>query len=161
MKTALLVAAVFSIILLADAPEIPPPEKPILIDTTVVLPDPDTKGHMTVEQALLNRRSRRDFTDVRDVVRALELLVARGRRGEAYNVCSGNVHRVSDLLDVILDLSDAQVEVHQDPDLMRPSDEPVIAGSNALLVRDTGWSPRVPIERTIADMMEFWRSRGV
>ena len=44
---------------------------------------------------------------------------------------------------------------------LRPSDEPVIAGSNALLVRDTGWSPKVPIERTIADMLEFWRSRGV
>jgi nucleoside-diphosphate-sugar epimerase len=108
-----------------------------------------------------NLEPRRDFTDVRDLVRALELLVSRGRRGEAYNVCSGNVHRVSDLLDVILDLSNAQVEVHQDPDLMRPSDEPVIAGSNALLVRDTGWSPQVPIERTIADMLEFWRSRGV
>jgi nucleoside-diphosphate-sugar epimerase len=106
-----------------------------------------------------NLEPRRDFTDVRDLVVALELLVARGTPGEAYNVCSGAVHGVSDLLDIILDLSHVEVEVHQDPELMRPSDEPVIAGSNDRLVEDTGWSPRIPIERTIADMLEFWRSR--
>lgn len=107
-----------------------------------------------------NLDPRRDFTDVRDNVRALTLLVERGRPGVAYNICSGSVHRISDLLDVILANSMAEIEVFQDPDLMRPSDEPVIAGDNRRLVEDTGWQPRVPIETTIADMLEFWRSRS-
>lgn len=101
----------------------------------------------------------RDITDVRDNVRALALLVERGRPGEAYNVCTGAVHRISDLLDMLLSRARVQVEVVQDVDLMRPSDEPVIAGSNARLVEDTGWRPEVPIEVTIEDMLEFWRSR--
>lgn len=106
-----------------------------------------------------NLKPRRDFTDVRDLVRALTLLVDRGSPGEVYNIASGNIYRVSDLLDVILDMATVEVEVAPDPDLMRPSDEPVIAGSNARLVRDTGWRPEIAIERTISDMFGFWRSR--
>jgi GDP-4-dehydro-6-deoxy-D-mannose reductase len=106
-----------------------------------------------------NVEPRRDFTDVRDLVRALRSLVERGAAGEAYNVCSGNVHRVSDLLQLILDEAREEVEVHQDVDLMRPSDEPIIAGSNDRLVRATGWSAEISVERTIADMLDFWRSR--
>ena len=105
-----------------------------------------------------NLEASRDFTDVRDNVRALTLLVERGRPGVAYNICTGNVHRISDLLDVILSNTGAQVEVWEDPALMRPSDEPIIAGSNRRLVEDTGWGPEIPIERTIIDMLEFWRS---
>jgi GDP-4-dehydro-6-deoxy-D-mannose reductase len=104
-----------------------------------------------------NLEPQRDFTDVRDNVRALTLMVERGRPGVAYNICTGNVHRISDLLDVILSNTKVQVEVYEDPELMRPSDEPIIAGSNARLVGDTGWRPEVPIEGTIVDMLEFWR----
>ena len=106
-----------------------------------------------------NLEPRRDFTDVRDLVRALTLLVERGRPGKAYNIASGRVYRVSDLLDIILDLAKVEVEVVQDKGLMRPSDEPVIAGSNARLVEETGWLAEIPIETSIADMLEFWRSR--
>jgi GDP-4-dehydro-6-deoxy-D-mannose reductase len=106
-----------------------------------------------------NTDTLRDFSDVRDMVKGLDLLVERGRPGVAYNLCSGNVHRVSDLVDVILERSETSIEVETDPALLRPSDEPIIAGSNALLMADTGWRPRIPIERTIEDMLEFWRAR--
>ena len=105
-----------------------------------------------------NLEPRRDFTDVRDLVRALTDLVERGRPGVAYKIASDLVHRVSELLDIILDLANVEVEVVQDTDLMRPSDEPIIAGSNIRFVEDTGWRPEIPIERSIADLMEFWRS---
>ena len=74
-----------------------------------------------------------------------------------YNVCRGEAYRVGDLLQVLLSLADVGVEVRTDPSRMRPSDTPVVLGSHARLTRDTGWTPAIPIERTLTDILDYWR----
>jgi len=101
----------------------------------------------------------RDFSDVRDVVRAYDLLLESGRGGEAYNVCSGRGRRVGDLLDALLSASTARVEVRVDPARLRPADVPALVGDPAKLVADTGWQPRIPFERTLRDLLDDWRGR--
>ncbi len=104
-----------------------------------------------------NLDSIRDITDVRDVVRAYRLLMDRGVPHEPYNVCSGRGYRVGDLLDKLLSLARAAIRIDRDPDRLRPSDTPVVVGSHDRLTRDTGWRPEIPIERTLADLLEYWR----
>lgn len=118
------------------------------------------KGNIPPNLKVGNLEPQRDFTDVRDLVRALTMLVEKGKPGKAYNITSGWTYRISDLLDIILEQSNATIKVVQDADLMRPSDEPIIAGSNTRLVEDTGWQPEIPIDQTIGDMLEFWRSHS-
>lgn len=104
-----------------------------------------------------NLDARRDITDVRDTVRAYEALVERGQPRTPYNVCSGEARTMRELLEVMLSLSRVRVRVEIDPSRLRPSDNPVIAGSHEKLTRDTGWRPEIPIERTLADLLDHWR----
>ncbi len=115
------------------------------------------KGRSQSRLRVGNLDPRRDITDVRDMVIALSKLVEKGRPGEAYNICSGRVVSMGELLELVLAQSEAKVEVFQDPELIRPSDEPVIAGDNRKFVKDTGWKPIVPLEKTVKDMLAFWR----
>jgi GDP-4-dehydro-6-deoxy-D-mannose reductase len=101
----------------------------------------------------------RDFTDVRDVVRAYWLLLERGEAGVAYNVCSGTGRPVRQLLDLLLAASSARVEVRVDPERLRPSDVPAQVGDPSRLHAATGWEPRIPLERTLRDLLDDWRSR--
>ncbi len=96
-------------------------------------------------------RSVRDFTDVRDVVRAYVLLVPRGRRGETYNVCSGRGRAMREVLDALVRLSGRRVRVVVDPSRLRPPDRAV--GDPSKLRRETGWRPRIPFERTLQDLL--------
>jgi GDP-4-dehydro-6-deoxy-D-mannose reductase len=105
-----------------------------------------------------NLDSRRDITDVRDTVRAYETIVERGVPRRPYNVCSGRAYRIGDLLDTLVRLTRARVRVELDPERLRPSDNPVVLGSHARLTRDTGWRPEIPIEQTLADLLDFWRA---
>jgi len=107
-----------------------------------------------------NLDARRDITDVRDVVRAYKDLGDRGVPRTPYNVCRGEAYRVGDLLDVLLSLANVGVEVRTDPSRMRPSDNPVVLGSHERLTRDTGWTPAIPIERTLADILDYWRANA-
>ena len=100
-----------------------------------------------------NVSSRRDFTDVRDVVRAYRLLVERGEPGEAYNVCSGREVAVGDVVRQLLALSGAEVEVRPDPLLMRAADVPVVRGDPSRLRAATGWEPSIPLEESLGDVM--------
>jgi GDP-4-dehydro-6-deoxy-D-mannose reductase len=106
-----------------------------------------------------NLEAVRDFTDVRDVVRAYWMLLAKGRGGEAYNVCSGRGRRIRDLLDTLLAASSARVEVRLDPERLRPSDVPVQVGDPGRLRAATGWQPEIPLERTLGDLLDDWRTR--
>jgi GDP-4-dehydro-6-deoxy-D-mannose reductase len=111
-------------------------------------------------QAILrvgNLDARRDITDVRDTVRAYEALAERGRPHVPYNVCSGRARSMRELLDILLSLSRVRVRVEVDPSRLRPSDNPVIAGSHDRLTRDTGWQPEISIEQTLADLLDHWR----
>jgi GDP-4-dehydro-6-deoxy-D-mannose reductase len=104
-----------------------------------------------------NLESRRDFTDVRDTVRAYRALVERGTPGRAYNVCSGQAYRMRDLLDALVALARVSVAVQPDPDRFRPNDTPLLLGDLSRIRAATGWEPRVPIEQTLHDLLDYWR----
>jgi GDP-4-dehydro-6-deoxy-D-mannose reductase len=104
-----------------------------------------------------NLDARRDITDVRDTVRAYRLLMDKGHSGKPYNVCRGEAFRVRDLLDSLVRLSKVAIEVRSDPARLRPNDNPIVLGDPARLAADTGWTPRIPIEQTLADLLEYWR----
>ncbi len=106
-----------------------------------------------------NLEARRDFTDVRDVVRAYYLALTRGRPGEVYNIGSGKAHSVRELLDLLLSLSPVAIEVRQDPARMRPVDVPVVICDAGKLRRDTGWEPAIPFEQSLRDVLAEWRAK--
>lgn len=102
---------------------------------------------------------RRDFTDVRDVVRAYRLLVERGEPGEAYNVCSGRDVAIQELADHLAGHARAEVRFELDPERLRPVDVPVVRGDNAKLGAATGWRPEIPLEDTLGEILDWWRAR--
>jgi GDP-4-dehydro-6-deoxy-D-mannose reductase len=106
-----------------------------------------------------NLEARRDITDVRDTVRAYRLLVERGQPRRPYNVCRGKAYRVADLLELLVSMSRVSFGVEPDPERMRPSDTPIVLGDASRLDREIGWTPSIPIERTLADLIDYWRAR--
>lgn len=105
-----------------------------------------------------NLEAERDFTDVRDVVRAYWLLAQRGEAGCAYNVGSGVAYSVQWLLDTLLSLTDVRVEVEQDPARMRPSDIPRSVCDASRLHAATGWSPQIDLHDSLLDTLNYWRT---
>jgi GDP-4-dehydro-6-deoxy-D-mannose reductase len=103
--------------------------------------------------------ARRDFTDVRDVVRAYRLLVEHGEPGEVYNVCSGVDLAVQELADQMLAQASIPLRFETDPELLRPVEVPVLRGSHERLTAATGWEPEIPISQTLKDLLEDWRER--
>jgi GDP-4-dehydro-6-deoxy-D-mannose reductase len=100
--------------------------------------------------------TRRDFTDVRDVVVAYRLLLQHGQPGTVYNVCSGRDVAISEVADELLGLAQAELELVTDPELVRPVDVPVLRGDAGLLQAATGWSPSIPLATTLADVLTSW-----
>ena len=104
----------------------------------------------------------RDFLDVRDVVRAYEFIIQKGRPGQAYNVCSGKKRKISEILDILLALSTQKnISVKVDALKLRPIDLKVIYGDNSKLKKETGWKPVIDINRSLADILNWWRERSV
>ncbi len=101
----------------------------------------------------------RDFTDVRDVVRAYTLALRHGIAGDVYNIGSGFTWRIGDALDELLKLTDVQIEVRQDPSRMRPSDVMILHCDASKFMKQTGWKPEVPFAKTLHDMLDYWRER--
>jgi GDP-4-dehydro-6-deoxy-D-mannose reductase len=101
----------------------------------------------------------RDFTDVRDMVRAYYLAVTRARPGEVYNIASGKGITIRELLDRLIELAAVEVSVEQDPERMRPSDVEILLGDSSKFRADTGWEPQIPFEQTLKDTFEYWRRR--
>jgi GDP-4-dehydro-6-deoxy-D-mannose reductase len=106
-----------------------------------------------------NLESVRDFTDVRDMVRAYWLALERGEPGEVYNICSGRGYSAQQVLDILLGLAHVKVEVRQDPARMRPSDVTLLLGDCSKFRSATGWEPTIPFEVTLKDLLEHWRKR--
>lgn len=104
-----------------------------------------------------NLDAQRDFTDVRDVVRAYWALITSGVVGQVYNVGRGQAHPVRWLLETLLTLTPVQVEVKIDSTRLRPSDVPVSLCDNRRLVEATGWQPRVEIQQSLQDLLDGWR----
>ena len=106
-----------------------------------------------------NLDARRDFIDVRDVARAYRLAARQDVCGDVFNVCSGRAVSVRDILDRLLGLARCEVAVRTDPERMRPADIPLLIGDPRRFREATGWTPAIPIERTLADLLEWWRQR--
>ena len=110
-----------------------------------------------VEVPVGNLAARRDFTDVRDVVRAYRLLVERGTAGEAYNVCSGTAVAIQQLADRLLALAQRPMRLVVDPERYRPVDVPAVVGDASRLRKETGWQPEIDLDTTLADVLAHWR----
>ena len=106
-----------------------------------------------------NLDAQRDFTDVRDMVRAYWLAVTKAKPGEVYNVASGKAVTIGELLDQLLALSETKVEVQVDPERLRPSDVEILLGDFSKFKADTGWEPLIPLEQTLRDTLDFWRQK--
>ncbi len=101
----------------------------------------------------------RDYGDVRDVVRAYALLMRKGRPGEVYNVCTGRAPTLRSILRTLIGFSRRRITVAVDPARIRKVDIPFLAGDNRKIREETGWEPRIPLERTLRDLLDGWRSR--
>jgi len=106
-----------------------------------------------------NLESVRDFTDVRDMVRAYWLALEHGEPGAVYNICSGKGYPIRQVLETLLALAQVKVEIREDPERMRPSDVPVLVGDCSRFRRITGWAPTIPFDTTLADVLSYWRQR--
>jgi len=106
-----------------------------------------------------NLEARRDFTDVRDTVRAYSLLMDRGTPGVPYNVATGVARSMRTVLEALLARCRVPVQIETDPERLRPNDTPVFVGDASRLRAATGWVPEVSFERTLDDLLDYWRSR--
>jgi GDP-4-dehydro-6-deoxy-D-mannose reductase len=106
-----------------------------------------------------NIEVKRDFTDVRDVVAAYSALLEKGRSNEVYNVCSGSAHRLADVISKFEALSGIAIQSDTDPGRLRPNEVAQILGDAAKIRRETGWSPQIPLEKTLRDLLDYWREK--
>ena len=106
-----------------------------------------------------NLEAKRDFTDVRDVVKAYALLVQKGKAGETYNVGSGHAHAIREILDIIISFSVVDIKVEIDLNKIRPVDVPIIEADISKINKATGWKPTIPIQQTVEEVLNYWRER--
>ncbi len=104
-----------------------------------------------------NLNSKRAITDVRDLIEALVLAVEKCEYGQAYNVSGESVYQMSEILEILKNLTKINFEVYQDPTLLRPTDEPIIYGDSTRFKQATGWKQKIEIKKTLQDMLEYWR----
>jgi GDP-4-dehydro-6-deoxy-D-mannose reductase len=107
-----------------------------------------------------NLDAQRDISDVRDVVRAYAALMVSGRPGTVYNVCSGSGRTIRSVLDALVARSRVPVRIELDSARVRPNDTPLLVGDPARLRAETGWQPAIPFDRTLDDLLEYWRRAG-
>jgi GDP-4-dehydro-6-deoxy-D-mannose reductase len=117
------------------------------------------KGKRAVETGNLN--TRRDFIDVRDAVRAYDLLAERGKPGLNYNVCSGRSTSIGECLRILLGMAKIPLEVTTSQIRMQSDDIPAQVGSAARLHNRTGWKPEIPIQQSLKDLLEYWRKEAI
>jgi GDP-4-dehydro-6-deoxy-D-mannose reductase len=117
------------------------------------------RGELPPVLRLGNLDPERDVMDVRDTVRAYRAMVESARPGIPYNVCGGRAIRIGDLVDLFRVRARVTVTIEQDPTKMRPSDVPRLWGSHDRLTEETGWRPSLPLEQTVDDLLEWWRTR--
>lgn len=104
-----------------------------------------------------NLAAKRDFTDVRDVVKAYVKLIKQGSSGETYNVGSGSAQEIRQILEKVIAMSDVDIKVETDPNKIRPVDVPIIEADITKLNTLTGWKPEISVERTICETLDYWR----
>jgi GDP-4-dehydro-6-deoxy-D-mannose reductase len=104
-----------------------------------------------------NLEAKRDFTDVRDMVRAYWLSLEKGEEGDVYNLGSGNSYSMREVLDMLLAESKIKVKVEVDSSRLRPSDVPILLSDCSKFVNLTGWQPKIPLRQTLRDLLDYWR----
>ncbi|MDH5661764.1 MAG: GDP-mannose 4,6-dehydratase [Elusimicrobiota bacterium] len=106
-----------------------------------------------------NLDSKRDFLDIRDVVKAYWLAVDKGISGEVYNLCSGKAYSIREMLDILLQMTKEDITVKQDPERMRLSDIPLQVGSFQKFHKQTGWEPVISLQEALKDLLNYWRGK--
>jgi len=106
-----------------------------------------------------NLDAERDFTDVRDMVRAYWLSLEKCKPGEVYNICSGKSYKISAVLEMLLGMTKETIEVKVNESKFRPSDVLVLQGDSSKFRKETGWEPEIPFEKTLKDIIDYWRGR--
>jgi len=117
-------------------------------------------GKMPPVLRMGNLAPKRDIMDVRDTVQAYRAMMASARPGVPYNVCAGKPVAIQELVDLFRARARSVITVEQDPSKFRPNDTPLLAGDATQLETDTGWSPRIPLQQTIDDLLDYWRRSG-
>ncbi len=108
-----------------------------------------------------NLEAKRDFTDVRDMVKAYVLAVERCQPGEVYNICSSKTISIKEILDILISCSTKkdEIKIEQDPERLRPSDVLILKGDASKFKTQTGWEPKIPLTQTLSDLLDWWRGR--
>ncbi len=101
----------------------------------------------------------RDYTDVRDVVKAYVLLLEKGKRGEIYNICSGKTYSLQRILHLLLSFSSQHIEIVVDSQKIRKTEIPVLVGDNSKMKSELSWEPTIPIEQSLRELLDYWRFR--
>ena len=117
-------------------------------------------GQDPPEIAVGNLDAARDLHDVRDTVRAYAAIVERGKPGRIYNVCAGTTYKISDVLQRMVSLSRVPVTIKVDAGRYRPSDNPILLGDRGRIERELGWRSEIPLDRTLADLLDYWRRKS-
>lgn len=117
------------------------------------------KGLRIPVMSVGNLAAKRDFTDVRDVVKAYVKLIQMGEKGETYNVGRGKAVAIQDILDMIVSKSSRQIQVEINPAKIRPVDVPIIEADITKVNNVTGWTPEISLEQTIQETLDYWRNR--
>ena len=106
-----------------------------------------------------NLNAKRDFTDIRDVVKAYVMALERCESGSVYNIGSGKAHSVKQVLDFLLSMSRLIIQVKQDPARMRPTDVPIMVSDSSRFMKETGWRPEIPFKQSLFDLLQYWRAK--
>lgn len=106
-----------------------------------------------------NLKAKRDFSDVRDIVRGYYSVLQHGEPGEVYNLGSEQAHSIGEILDALVGMSRVPLEVQPDPARLRPSDVPIVVSDCSKVRRQTGWQVQIPLEQSLRDVLEYWRER--
>jgi len=106
-----------------------------------------------------NLEAKRDFTDVRDIVRGYWLCLEKGKEGDVYNIGTGKPYSMKEVLDLLLAMSKVKVKTKLDPARLRPSDVPILFSDCKKLRKRTGWEPKIPFRQSLEDLLEYWRER--
>jgi len=115
------------------------------------------KGKLEPIISVGNLEAKRDFTDVKDMVRAYALILEKGSSGEVYNIGSGKSFKIKDILDEMLSLSSAKIKVEIDKSLFRPLDNPELVCDYSKIKKITNWKPEIPISQTLSSTLDYWR----
>lgn len=106
-----------------------------------------------------NLNAIRDFTDVRDMIKGYWLALQKGKAGEVYNISSGRGVTIKEVVRILLGFTDMDISIKKDPSRLRPSDVEILLGDSSKFRKQTGWKPQIPLEKTLLDLLNYWRER--